>query len=503
MSTTLQLKGIKKAFGSNQVLHDIGFELAPGSVTVLMGANGAGKSTLVKILSGVHKRDAGDIALLGKPFTPNTPMDAVAQGVVTVHQSINDGVVPDLDIASNLLLEHLATGESGFWIRESVLRKKAKALAELVGLSAPLDTAVHTLSLADRQLVSIARAMAYEPRVLILDEPTSSLSATEADRLFSLIDKLRDHDVAILYISHRMSDIRRLANSIVVMRDGRISANLKEHPLPLNTAVAAMLGRSMDDMTLSLANTTTPGLTLSNAVLKPGAHPFNLTVNEGEVVAVIGLVGSGKSALADALFGLTGLHAGTMQLANAPYIPSSPANAIASGVFLCPRDRGTNAVIPDFNLTRNITLPFLSKYSRLSWLKKRLEKERSKHILDDMGVVYQTPNDDVSTLSGGNQQKVSVARWLSEPCRLLILDEPFQGVDIQARRDIGTRLRSTAGTRATLVLVSEIDEAIEIADRIIVIAAHTIVGEHSNNQPDLDLLLSMMASATSPEVTAA
>ncbi len=499
MSTTLQLKGIKKAFGNNQVLHDIGFELESGNVTVLMGANGAGKSTLVKILSGVHRRDSGVITLSGHIYEPGSPMEAVAQGVVTVHQNINDGVVPDLDIASNLLLEQLATGESGFWIRQNTLEKKAKALAELVGLSAPLDTPVRVLSLADRQLVSIARAMAYEPRVLILDEPTSSLSATEASRLFSLIDKLRSHDVAILYISHRMSDIRRLADTIVVMRDGLISANLNQQPLPLNTAVSAMLGRSMEDMTLTSANATTPSLTLSDVVLAKDARPFNMTVHEGEVVAIVGLVGSGKTALANVLFGLAPPLAGDMRLANIAYEPASPASAIESGVFLCPRDRGSNAVVPDFNLTRNITLPFLPRYSRFSWLKKRLEHQRSTQILDEMGVVYQTADDAIGTLSGGNQQKVSVARWLSESCRLLILDEPFQGVDIQARRDIGTRLRSTAGTRATLVLVSEIDEAVEIADRILVLAEHTIVGEHINQHPDLDLLLSDMASAKNKE----
>ncbi|MFK7860508.1 MAG: sugar ABC transporter ATP-binding protein [Granulosicoccus sp.] len=503
MSTTLQLKGISKAFGSNQVLHDISFELESGHVTVLMGANGAGKSTLVKILSAVHKRDSGSIQLFDKPFNPQTPAQAMAEGVVTVHQSINDGVVPDLDIASNLLLEHLASGATGFWIRQSTLLAKARHVANLVGLTASLDTPVRTLSLADRQLVSIARAMAYEPRVLILDEPTSSLSATEADRLFKLIDKLREHGVAILYISHRMSDIRRLADRIVVMRDGNISANLDREPLDLNHAVNAMLGRSMEDMQLKLASGKKPCLTLSQLVLAPDAQPFDLQVNDGEIVAVTGLIGSGKSAMAHVLFGLTPLLAGNMQLGSQDYKPHTAGDAIREGVFLCPRDRGSNAIVPDFNLTRNITLPFVSRYSRLSWLNQRLERQRSTTLIDAMGVVCQSADDNIGTLSGGNQQKVTVARWLSEPCSLLILDEPFQGVDIQARRDIGEQLRSSADTRGTLVLVSEIDEAIEIADRIIVLAEHTVVGEHINRNPDMDLLLSQVASATKHGANAA
>lgn len=468
-----------------------------------MGANGAGKSTLVRILSAVHKRDSGSIQLFGKAFDPQSPAQAMAEGVVTVHQSINDGVVPDLDIASNLLLEHLASGDTGLWIRQASLRSKAQSFADIVGLSAPLDTLVRTLSLADRQLVSIARAMAYEPRVLILDEPTSSLSASEAERLFKLIDKLRDHGVAILYISHRMSDIRRLADQIIVMRDGSISAHLDKEPLDLNVAINAMLGRSMDDMQLELAARTTPCLTLSKVLLAPNAQPFDLRVYEGETVAVTGLIGSGKSALANVLFGLAPLLSGSMQLGSDPYEANAPADAIKQGVFLCPRDRGTNALVPDFNLTRNITLPFVSRYTRLSWLNQGLERIRSAQLVENMGVVCRSAEDNIGTLSGGNQQKVAVARWLSEPCRLLILDEPFQGVDIQARRDIGERLRSSAGSRGTLVLVSEIDEAIEIADRIIVLAEHTVVGEHINRDPDMDLLLSQVASANAQGVNAA
>ena len=494
MQSTLQLKSLSKAFGSNQVLHDISFELAAGKVTVLMGANGAGKSTLVKILSAVHQRDKGEIFLEKQAFKPRSTAQAMAQGVVTVHQNINDGVVPDLDIASNLLLEQLATGKCGLWIRQREMEKKATQLAQLVGLNAALDTPVHELPLADRQLVSIARAMAYEPKLLILDEPTSSLSTTEADRLFKLIKRLRRQNVAILYISHRMSDIRRLADRILVMRDGRISADLAQRPFNLSYAVNAMLGRSLDESTLKVCQTDIPCFTLKNAVLQSGSTPFDLSVHAGEVVAVTGLVGSGKSALAHAIFGLTPLIKGTMTLDGVSYRPLSPANAIAADVFLCPRDRSTNAVIPDFSLTGNITLPFLPRYSNLFFLNNTREQTRAKELIIKMGVVCQSAADVIGTLSGGNQQKVTIARWLSEPCKLLILDEPFQGVDIQARRDISEQLRLSAGNRGTLVLVSEIDEAIELADRIVVLAEHTLVGEHTNHKPDMDLLLEQMAS---------
>lgn len=495
MNTALSVTGIKKAFGNNNVLHDVGFELPAGKVTVLMGANGAGKSTLVKILSGVHQRDAGDIVLFDQPYSPQTPSAAITSGVVTVHQSINEGVVQDLDIASNLLLEQLANGESGFWLDQKQLRSKAKDIAKLVGLNHSPDTLVHTLSLADKQLVSIARAMAYKPQVLILDEPTSSLSSTEADRLFTLIDSLREQGVAILYISHRMSDIRRMADRIITMRDGRITGEFEHHPLDLSAALNAMLGRVVDNTSISLALTDKPVLTLKNLVLSEGAKAFNLSFNEGEIVAITGLVGSGKSALAEILFGQLPAVSGAMHLDSSAYQPHNAAQAIQAGVFLCPRDRASNAIVPDFNITDNLTLPFLSRYSTLSWLRKNKELRRSNELIDELSIVCQSASDSINTLSGGNQQKMVVARWLAEQARVLILDEPFQGVDIQSRRDIGDKLRRTTAGRVTLVLVSELDEALEIADRIVVIAEHTLVGQHINKGIDMNLLLAEVASS--------
>lgn len=495
MSVALAVRGISKAFGGNRVLHDVAFELPAGEVTVLMGANGAGKSTLVRILSGVHRRDGGELLLYGEPFAPETPAAAMAAGVVTVHQSIDEGVVPELDIASNLLLEQLASGTGGFWIRRRAMHERARAIARLVGLEADPATPVGELALADRQLVAIARAMAREPRVLILDEPTSSLSAHEAGRLFALIERLRERGVAILYISHRMSDIRRVADRIVAMRDGRISGLFTERPLDTAGAVDAMLGRVVDEASVDARTGGEALLALDALVLRPGARPFDLGFASGEVVAVTGLVGSGKSALANVLFGLARPHAGRMRLRGRRYAPRRPAEAIASGVFLCPRDRASNAVVPDLDVAGNVSLPFLARHSRLGWLDRDSERRATARLIDELDIVCRSPDDAIGTLSGGNQQKVVVARWLAEPASVLVLDEPFQGVDIRARRDIGARLRASAAGRATIVLVSELDEALEIADRIVVLAEHTLVGTHRNRDVDLERLLAEVASA--------
>lgn len=486
------IAGLTKSFARNRVLRGIDMVLPAGRVTVLMGANGAGKSTLVKILCGVQTRDAGIITLDGRAFAPATPAAALRAGVVTVHQNINDGVAPDLDVASNLLLDELATG-SGFFLNTRRMRAEARRIASAVGLEVEMTRPVRDLSLADRQLVSIARAMSHRPRLLILDEPTSSLSAAETERLFALIERLKAEGVAILYISHRMSDIRRLADRIVSMRDGQISGMFEDAPLDYSGAVRAMLGHEITEVDIDIPPPGAPVMALQRLQLREGARPLDLTLHENEVVAITGLVGSGKSRLAEVLFGLTAPAGGTMVLDGAAYAPHSPGDAVARGVFQSPKDRLLNAVVPDFDLASNLTLPFLSRHQALfSMMRRGSERATTRRMIDEMQVVCQGPRDGILTLSGGNQQKVIVARWLAEAARLLILDEPFQGVDIQARRDIGRRIRASAGNRATLVLCAEIDEALEIADRILVMSEHSIAGEHRNQNIDLGLVMAQV-----------
>jgi simple sugar transport system ATP-binding protein len=496
----VEIKGITKAFGVNNVLRGIDLDLYPGQVTVLMGANGAGKSTLVKIISGVHKQNAGTISLFGEDLDPDTPSQAIKAGVVTVHQGINDGVIPDLDIASNLMLDRLSEPSSGFFINRRRLREQAREVASAIGLDVDVSLLVSELDLADRadrQLVAIARAMAHRPKLLILDEPTSSLSATEVSRLFGLIDRLRENGVAILYISHRMSDIRRIADRIVSMRDGEISGVFADvfegDALDYEGAVQAMLGHSMSDVDIEIGDTGETVVELKDISLSRTQIPFNLTLKTNEIVAFTGLVGSGKSELAAVLFGLARPQAGSIILHGKPYAPNSPRQAIETGVFLCPKDRTNNSVVQGFNISKNITIPFLERYSAASFLKWRNERKTTRRMIEEISIVCQSQSDDIGMLSGGNQQKVMIGRWLAQPSKLLVLDEPFQGVDIKSRRDIGTKIRQTADKRATIVFVAEMDEALEIADRIIVMADHTIVGEHINHKVDLNKILAQVA----------
>ena len=490
---TCEIRGLEKSFGRNRVLRGIDLDLQAGEVVVLMGANGAGKSTLVKILCGFHACDAGTMTLSGAKYLPSDAASAFSSGVVTVHQSIDDGVIPDLYVATNLMLNRLTEPGARLMVRDRALRAAAQTVADNMGLEMDVRARVADLSVADRQMIAIARAMAYEPKILILDEPTSSLSTSEAERLFRLVDRLRNQGVAILYISHRMSDIRQIADRIVCMRDGEISGVFGGCPLDLDGAVTAMLGHKITEVDIAVQTGGMPVLEIDGISLQAGSVPVSLTATDGEVVAITGLLGSGKSRLAEIIFGLSSPGSGQMRIDGQPYAPASSTQAVAAGVFMSSKDRITNAVIPDFNIANNMTLPFLKKFSTMSLLKSRMQRDAAKGMIDQIGVVCQSEMDSIMTLSGGNQQKVMIGRWLLEDCRVLLLDEPFQGVDIGARRDIGRHIRATAKGRATLVFVSELDEALEIADRIIVLNEGAMAGLHENADVDLSALIAQIS----------
>ncbi|ABS17501.1 sugar ABC transporter ATP-binding protein [Brucella anthropi] len=497
-----RIEGVRKSFGPVTVLQGVDLDLKAGAVTVLMGANGAGKSTLVRILSGVYTRGAGTITLADAAFDPATPAEAIRAGVVTVHQNINDGVVADLDVATNLTLDRLNGRGARLFFNPRRVRREAAAVASRMGLAIDLSAKITDLTLADRQMVAIARAMAHEPKVLILDEPTSSLSSAEADRLFDLVDRLKARGVAILYISHRMSDIRRLADSIVSLRDGRITGRFEGPELDYEGAVNAMLGRKVSAGAVAVRDASRPVFSVRGLKLSEQARPFDFDLGDGEIVAVTGLVGVGKTALAETLFGARTPEAGEMTLDGVNYAPKTTGQAIARGVFLVAKDRAISGIVPDFNIYENISLPFLRRLSTFGISSRRAEKATARQQISSLGVVCRNERDEMQTLSGGNQQKVMVGRWLSEPSRLLILDEPFQGVDIAARRDIGEKLRASAAGRTTILFLTELDEAFEVADRILVMSEHTIVGEHRNVDINVERLLSEIAGQSHQQVSA-
>ncbi|RML47596.1 ABC transporter protein, ATP binding component [Pseudomonas syringae pv. ribicola] len=488
----VRVTSLTKSFGPSRVLHDIGLSLFPGEVVALLGANGAGKSTLVKILAGSHRHDAGELLVEGRAVRFASPLEARQAGIVAVHQHAEEALVPGFSVAENLLLDELCQQDAPFWSQRQRLHERAAQIAATLQLSLPLNAPIESLGTAQQQLVVLARALALKPKLLVLDEPTASLSATEAHRLFELIDALRAQGVCIVYISHRLSDLQRIADRAIVLRDGRVSGEFAA-PLDLAAAVRAMLGSELAPVVHPLGASGREVLRVRGCRLDARSARFDLSLHEGEVVAMTGLLGAGKSEIAELFYGLRQPLAGTLELDGLPWAPQSPRQAIAGGVFMASEDRARGSLVPGFSLSRTLTLPFLSRFTRAGFIHQGKEREAVQDQVQSLGIKCAGVEVPMDTLSGGNQQKVVLARWLLGNGRLLILDEPFQGVDIRARREIGTRIRASAAQRATLVICTDPDEALEIADRILVVREGCVVADYSRAGLQRDELLAQLA----------
>jgi simple sugar transport system ATP-binding protein len=472
------LREVSMAFGGKTVLESVTLDIAPGSVVALLGANGAGKSTLIKILSGVHTDHGGVVRVAGEPAALQSPLAARQLGIQTVHQRIGEGIVPGLSVAENLVFEELAQARGNPFLNGGKLLARAREIQAGLGLDwsdTVLRRDVTELGISDRQLLILARALATRPRLLILDEPTSALSAAEAERLFALVEKMRDDGIAVLYVSHRLGEIDALADRLVVLRDGRLTED-QTRPFDWDSALRAMLAQAQEATTARpVAHRDGAGdviLSLRGVRLFEGRAPLDLDLRTGEVTGVVGLLGAGKTELARGLFGAEPFATGSVELDGKPYRPKRPSDAIRGGIHLVPEDRHADALVPGWSLARNISLPFLKSLSKAGLVQRSKEDTLGRDTIEALGVVARDEHSTVEELSGGNQQKVVVGRWLAETPRVLILDEPFRGVDIGARRDIGRRARTLAAEgAAVLVLSADVDEVLEIADRVVVLAA--------------------------------
>ena len=477
----VELAGVGAAYGPTTVLRDVDLALHGGRITGLLGANGAGKSTLIKVLSGLKPEHPGTVRVDGADVALSSPVEAGRLGVATVHQNVADGIVPGLSVADNLLLDELAGGARRFVTRGDTLRRARPVLATL-GLDwsdAVLRADAGDLAISDAQLLVLARVLHRRPRLLILDEPTSTLTAREASRLFDLLRTLRDDGLAIVYVSHRFGEVESLADRVVVLRDGTVKLDVTRDAPTFDWAaiLRAMLGREIE---LDLARRTAhrgdpaaePAAAVRGVALLPDAPPLDLDVRRGEVLAVLGLIGAGKTELAETLAGARPVPAGgALTLAGRPYAPRDPAAAIAAGVVLVPEDRRAQGLFPGWTLARNVSAPFLTELSRWGGvLSRRAETARAAEVVAALDVRTPGPQALVDELSGGNQQKVVVGRWLGAAPALIVLDEPFRGVDLGARRDIATTVGELAHAgAAAVVCTSDVDEALEVADRVVVL----------------------------------
>lgn len=494
----LEVDDITMSFGSNQVLKGVTLHLRPGRVTALLGANGAGKSTLIKILSGVYADHGGRIQISGLPVAIDTPHVAARLGIQTVHQRIDETIVPGLTVAENLVFEEIVRGEIPPIRSLRRLLPRAREIAATLDLGwsdATFTKDVFELGNADSQMLLLARALSQRPKVLVLDEPTSTLSASEVDRLFALVRRLCADGVAILYVTHRLSEVHDIADDLVVLRDGHVK-NRQDAPFDMPLAVRSMLGESTLKQSSQLVEQrgTRVALHLQGVQLLRRSDPIDLDLRYGEVTGIIGLIGAGKSELARGIFGADRWQHGTMLLDGEPYAPHHTKDAVRQRIYLVPEDRTAEAMLPGWSVAWTNSLPFLGVVSRSGVLRSGRERANGEKLIRDFGVVATGPDQVMDALSGGNQQKVVVGRWMQAGPRVMLLDEPFRGVDIGARGDIAHRAREQAREGAcVVVLTSDIEEIRAIADRIIVLVEGGIRLDSYTTEIDDDAIVTSMS----------
>lgn len=469
----LDLKKVTKSFASNQVLKGVSLSIAPGQITALLGANGAGKSTLIKVLSGVHHADDGVISIAGQEVEIKDPLAAAAYGIQTVHQQVSENIVPGLTVAENLCFAEIVQGKIPAVASTKKLLPRAREIAQILDLDWDdnfLLTDVFELGIADAQLILIARALIQKPKVLILDEPTSTLSEKETQRLFRLIKALKKRGTAILYVSHHLAEIDQLADNIVVLRDGIIVAS-QSSPFDLNLAVSAMLGKKVvsANKNRQIARGVKTAAFCKQIRLLKRSKPIDLELRYGEVTGITGLIGSGKSELLRQMFGAEKIISGEIKYSWSEEQINTTAKAKAQRVYLVSEDRVAESILPQWSVQDICTLPFLDSVSVKGILDKNRESKRAWEIINSFAVVG-TPEMSINELSGGNQQKVVVGRWLIENPKVMLLDEPFRGVDIGARADICRKLKELAQSGVCVVVASsDVEEIQESADRVIVL----------------------------------
>jgi ribose transport system ATP-binding protein len=476
---SLRARAIRKSFGGVEVLHGVDLDAIGGSVLALLGENGAGKSTLVKILAGDHAPDAGEVVVGGEVHAALDPIRARALGVRMIFQELSDA--PALTVAENISLGRWP-GRRGIVRWRAVRERAIRALDEL-GVELDPDTPVSELRIGERQAVEIARAISDNARCLILDEPTAALSAQEVERLFSAVRRLRDRGTALIYITHRLDEVVEIADRVEVLRDGQV---VLEHAVAGTTRselVSAMVGRDVGDVVRpeapELDPSATPVLSFSSATSAGAFQDVRLDVRPGEVVALYGKLGSGTAEVAETVFGLRTLTDGSCRLRGEEHAPRSPHEAIAAGVGLVPADRQREGAFMVRSVAENLAVASWPRLARRGVLRPSSEARAYLRWRDELSIrSREDPEQLIGTLSGGNQQKVVLGRWLECGAEMLVLIEPTRGVDVGARMEIYRAIRKLARDgMGVLVATSDYEEVVQLADRASVMARGTIVGE--------------------------
>ncbi|MBP2293246.1 sugar ABC transporter ATP-binding protein [Azospirillum rugosum] len=463
----LEVRGLSKFFGATQALADASIALMPGEVHILLGENGAGKSTLAKIVAGVHAPDAGEIWIAGSRQHPRTAREARNLGVSVVFQELS--LAPHLSVAENLFLGAEAASHPFRFLPRARERERARAILHDLNIDLPLDEPVARLSIGKKQLLEIAKALLQSPRILIMDEPTSALTEREKTFLFSMIGRLQDRGTAILYVTHHLREVFEIGSRVSTMRDGRVTNTVTvDDRLSERHLLEMLTGRQIDTTINRQTHAAGPTLlTVSDLHTEDGCHGIDLTLRRGEVVGVYGVVGSGREGLARALMGISKATQGRMTLDGRPYQPGSPAQATALGIGYLAIDRKEQGILPERPIRENLTLASIVRNARFGIVSHRRERDHAEQSLRALRVRYGSMDDPITSLSGGNQQKVLFGRALGRQPKLLVMEEPTAGIDVGAKLDLHESIRSLAAKGYSfLVISSDLPETLMLCDRV-------------------------------------
>ncbi|WP_336321993.1 sugar ABC transporter ATP-binding protein [Streptomyces lavendofoliae] len=494
----LTMSGITKSFPGVRALDGVDLEVRPGEVHCLLGQNGAGKSTLIKVLAGAHQPDDGTITWRGERVTLKSPIAAMRLGIATIYQELD--LVEGLSVAENVYLGHEPTS-AGFFVRGRAARTATAALLRRLG-HPEIDPAraVGDLSAAQRQIVSMARALSHDVRLIVMDEPSAALDPDETANLFRIVRDLTADGVAVVHISHRLEEIRRIGDRVTVLKDGRaVAGGLSAEDTPTRDIVAMMTGRNVEYVfperpPAAPSRTRQPVLRAEGLTREGEFAPVDLELWPGEIVGLAGLVGSGRSEILETIFGARRPTAGRVLVDGRPLRPGSVRAAVRAGLGLAPEERKAQGLLMLESVTRNVSVSSLARFSRGGWIDRAAERAAARAATRELSLRPDAPDARVRTLSGGNQQKAVLARWLLRGCRVLLLDEPTRGVDVGARAELYAVIRRLADDGLAVLLVSsEVPEVLGLADRVLVLregeVVHTAPARELDEHRVLDLVM--------------
>ncbi|MGH3358029.1 MAG: sugar ABC transporter ATP-binding protein [Nocardioidaceae bacterium] len=475
----LRLDGVRKSFADNPVLRGVDLDIRGGEVLALLGENGAGKSTLTRVVSGVHEPDGGRLLIDGEAVDLTTPVAAMERGIQVIYQEFRHNLFPHMSVAENLYMREEGREFGSVMVSKRAMAKAAAAMLERLDVTLDPYRAVGTLSVAEQQMVVIAKAMTHHPDVLILDEPTAALNEHEAEQLFIQVCRLRDDGVAIVYISHRLDEVFRLADSIVVLRDGVVALTTGPDATPRDV-VNAMVGHDVDDFYPKERHTRDEiVLSVRDLAVDGEFGDVSFDVRAGEVLGLAGVLGSGRTSVVRSLFATPRPSGGRLELDGQAITPATPVAAMRAGIAYLTADRGAEGLATGLSVRHNVSLPSLAMRGRsLGFVPTRQETKDATAVVERLSVVMRSLDQSVDRLSGGNQQKLLFGKWMLTGPRVLLLDEPTRGVDVAAKTEIYHIINDLAASGVAIVLVSsDLPELVNMSDRVLVMRGGELVAE--------------------------